>query len=321
MQARPNALPSKAAPKPLRMTLASVTTGAVSVPHRILVYGVGGVGKTSFFADAPAPIFLDTQLGSARLDVARFPAPRGWEDVLEAVDQLTESEHSYQTIVFDLVDDIEQLIFAHVCADAGVKNIEEYGGGFGKGYTVALGEWRKLLARLERLQRVRKMAIGFIGHATTKTMKNPEGEDYDRYTLMLHEKSHGLLRGWCDTVLLARHEVVIKTDKRKRTRGISTGSRIVHAVETAACIAKNRDNLFDTLPLDWAEFVAACEAGAPASPDALRAEIAELAAQVDDELRTKVEAATAACGDDSARLVRVLNRLREKVPASAQQGE
>jgi hypothetical protein len=301
------------------MTLSAVTRGAVKTPPRILVYGVGGVGKSTFFSESPSPVFVDTQLGTARLNVARFPAPREWQHVLEAVDTLTTSEHEYQTLVFDLLDDIEQLLFAKLCDDSGCSNIADYAGGYGKGYEAAVMEWRKLIARLERLQRVRKMAIGFSAHAITRTLKNPEGEDYDRYTLALHEKSHGLLRGWCDTVLLARHEVVVKTDKRKRTRGISTGARIIHAVETAAFLAKNRDNLPDTLPLDWAEFAAACEAGVPASAEALREEIAELAGKVDDELKAKVEAAVSACGDDSARLVRVLNRLREHAHGSSQE--
>lgn len=306
-----------AQPPPRRMTLGSVTSGIAREPGRILIYGVGGVGKSTFLSEAPKPIFLDTQDGTARLGVARFPRPRTWDDVNEALDELVQTEHSYLTLAIDLLDDLEALLWNHICVRDNQENIEAYG--YGKGYKVALAEWRVFVARLERLRREKGMAIGFVAHSMIRPFKNPEGEDFDRYTLQVHEQAAGLIRGWCDTVLFARHETLLKTDpKKKRTRGISTGARVIQTVETAAYYAKNRDNLPDTLPLDWAEFEAAIEAGAPASPEALRSEIAELAVQVDEATHGKVTAAVIACGDDSARLVRVLNRLREKVQPSQQ---
>lgn len=305
-------------PPPRRMTLGAVTSGIAREPSRILIYGVGGVGKSTFLSEAPKPIFIDTQDGTARLGVARFPRPKGWEDVLDALNELYTEEHSYQTLAIDLLDDLEALLWNYICARDDQENIEAYG--YGKGYKVALAEWRVFLARLERLRREKGMAIGFVAHSMIRPFKNPEGEDFDRYTLQIHEQAAGLIRGWCDTVLFARHETLLKTDpKKKRTRGISTGARVIQTVETAAYYAKNRDNLPDTLPLDWAEFSAAVEAGSPASAAALRSEIAELVAQLDEETQGKVNASTAACGDDSTRLVRILNRLREKVQPQQQQ--
>jgi len=302
------------------MKLSAVTSGVARGPDRILMYGVGGCGKTTFFAEAPRPIFLDTQEGTTRLDVGRFPQPRTWEDVHDAVDELLSTQHQYQSFIIDLLDDVEQMLFASLCKRDGVASIGEYGGGYNKGFDAALAEWRVLVAKLERLQSERGMLIGMVAHCTTKTIKNPEGEDYDRYTLLLAEKSHGFLRGWCDTVLLARHEVVLRTDRKKRTRGISTGARVIHTVETAAYVAKNRDNLPDTLPLDWTEFRAAIAVGAPASPEAVRAEIAELAQQVDEATRAKVQEHVAASGEDAPRLARILNKLRERVqPQQSQQ--
>ncbi len=301
------------APPPVRrMKLGTVSSGVVKEPPRILIYGVGGVGKSTFLAESPSPIFIDTQDGTKRLNVGRFPRPEKWEDVLDAIDELTIENHPYKTLAIDLVDDVESMIWAHICKRDGQANVEEYG--FGKGYKVALNEWRLLLSRIERLRREKSMAVMFAAHSLVKTFKNPEGEDYDRYNMQIHDQAAGVLRGWCDTVLFARHETVLKTDtKKKRTRGISTGARLIQTVETAAYYAKNRDNLPDTLPLDWRAFAEAVEAGQPAEPGAIRTEIAELLAQVDADLRVTVEGKVADCGDDSTRLVRVLNRLREKV--------
>lgn len=300
------------------MTLGAVTSGVNRGPLRVLIFGSGGVGKTSFLSEAPSPVFIDTQGGTEELDVARYPQPHTWTDVLDAVDDLIVSNHSHKTLAIDLLDDVEQLLFADLCKRDGVLSIADYGGGFGKGFDAALPEWRRLLAKLERLRREKGMMIGFGAHSTVKAFKNPEGPDYDRYVMLLNEKASGLLRGWCCTVLLARHSVTLKVDKKK-TRGVSTGARVIQTVETAAYYAKNRHNLPDTLSLDWETFAEAVEAGSPASPDALRAEIAELKAQVSADMQAKIDAEVAKSGDDSTRLVRVLNKLRERVPQQQQQ--
>jgi hypothetical protein len=155
------------------------------------------------------------------------------------------------------------------------------------------------------------MGIVLAAHASIKIFKNPEGEDYDRYGMQLNDGASGLIRGWCDTVLFARHETAIKVDKKKRVRGISTGARVMQTVETAAYYAKNRNGLPDTLALDYAEFAAACVSGAPARAEDLLAEIARLSQGLDEDTAKKVESATLACNGSAAQLARVLNRLRE----------
>jgi len=320
MRQAPNATgPARQAPipAPRRMRLETVSSGIVREPHRILIYGVGGVGKSTFLAEAPKPIFIDTQDGTSRLSVARFPRPTCWQDVLDAIEELTVGQHSFSTLAMDLLDDLEALIWAHICKRDGQDNIEGYG--YGKGYKVALDEWRGLLARLERLRREKGMTIGFVAHSSIRPFKNPEGEDYDRYGLQIHEQAAGLLRGWCDTVLFARHETVLKTDpKKKRTRGISTGTRVIQTVETAAYYAKNRDNLPDTLSLEWQVFADAIEAGQPAPTEAILGELGDLVSRVSDAERAKAEKAIADATDagDVARLTRILNTLRGRVQPS-----
>ncbi len=58
-----------------KMCIESVRTGRIEKPIRVLMYGTDGVGKTTFAADAPGPVFLAAEDGTAQLDVARFPEP------------------------------------------------------------------------------------------------------------------------------------------------------------------------------------------------------------------------------------------------------
>lgn len=307
--------PARGAPPPprqKRMTLAAVSAGIAREPERLLIYGTGGIGKTTFLAEMDRPIFIDTQAGTKRLDVARFPTPQAWQDVLDALDALATDQHPYRTVAVDLLDDVEQLIWSRICQRDGKENIEAYG--YGKGYRVALVEWRTFMAKLERLRSEKQMQVALAAHVIVQSFKNPEGEDYDRYQLQVDKLASGLLRGWCDNVLFARQQVGTKTDKKQRTRGVSSGARVIHTVETAAYYAKNRDNLPDTLPLDYASYAEAVEAAAPADPKALLEEIAELLSRCSDaEYVAKAQKLVEESSDDANRLVRILNKLRERI--------
>lgn len=312
-----------APPAAKRMTLAAVTTGAERPPERLLIYGSGGIGKTTFLAElGGSTIFIDTQDGSKRLKgVARFPQPKTWQDTLDALDVLANDTHPYKRVVIDLVDDIEQDIWRHICRRDGKDNIEGYG--YGGGYKVALGEWRIMLAKLERLRHEKGMEVAFAAHVFIEKFNNPEGPDYDRYQLQLNKHAAGLLRGWCDNVLFAREQVRTETDRKtKRTRGVSNNIRVVHTVGTAAYYAKNRDNLPDTLPLDAGEYLAAVEASEPASADDVRKAIAKaLEGFTDATYVAKAQKLVEDTGNDANKLVRILNKLRERLSTTEPQEE
>lgn len=53
--------------------LANITTGRDNRPPRLMIYGQEGVGKSTFGANAPAPIFIQTEDGLGEIDCAKFP--------------------------------------------------------------------------------------------------------------------------------------------------------------------------------------------------------------------------------------------------------
>lgn len=301
----------KMAATPSRMTLDAVVSGNLEKPRRILVYGVEGVGKSSFAAEADRPIFVCPEDGTAHLDVPRFPEPRSWPEVLEAIQTLTAVEHNYRHVVFDTLDWIEPLIWQFICQRDKQENIESYG--YGRGHVAALDEWRLFVARLERLRAERGMHVILLAHSWIKTFKSPESADFDRYEMKLNQKAAGLLREWSDAVCFANYETYAHEDRNKRVRGISTGARLLFTQRSAAYDAKNRFNLPPQLPLDWHAFTEAVAANRPADVATITARITELLADAPDELREKVRAAVAKAPTDAAYLARVLNRLAATV--------
>lgn len=233
--------------------LSTIQRGRAQLPRRVLLYGVHGVGKSTFGAMAEKPIFIQTEEGINDLEVDRFPLATRYGDVLNALSALYTEEHDYQTVVIDSLDWLERLIFAEVCAKRGVESIEDIG--YAKGYVFALTQWREIFAGLDALRNERGMQVILIAHAQIEKFANPETDTYDRYSPRLQKQASALVQEWCDEVLFATYQVHTKTTNegfdRKRTHGIGTGERIVRTTERPAHVAKNRLNLPDEFPLDY----------------------------------------------------------------------
>ena len=291
-----------------RMTLASVVRGKLQQPIRVVLYGVEGIGKSTFGASAPSPIFLGAEDGTAQLDVARFPKPESFADVFEAIRVLGTSEHDFKTLVVDTLDWLEPIIWAHICERDKQENIEAYG--YGKGYQTALDEWRKVLAALERLRQAKGMHLVLVAHSWVKSFKNPTGDDFDRYEMKLHAKAGGLVKEWADAVLFANYETYAhKDEKTKRVRGVDTGARLLFSERRAAWDAKNRYSLPESLPLSWADFEAAVNAAHVAPTVDLRAEITRKAKELGEDTESKVLIALEKAGDNAQHLAVINNRL------------
>lgn len=311
-----------ASPPPKRMRLSDVTRGRIARPPRTCIYGTAGIGKSTAAGEALNPIFIPTESGSEQLDVARFAAPTTWSDVLDAIRELTEQPHDYRTLVIDTLDRLEPLIWDDVCATKRDKrgrpfaNIEDIP--YKAGYVAALDWWRQLCSALERLRDKRNMGIVLVCHAAVRTFKNPEGDDFERYQMKLHAAAGALIHEWCDDVLFACYETYTH-ESHGRTKGVSNGARVMHTQRRAAFDAKNRHDLPETMPLDWATYAAAVAAHQPRPPAELRADIEALCAtpSISPELVTRVAGAMVRAGDDAAVLARILDKLRAEVAIAA----
>lgn len=311
---------------PSRMSLASVRTGPTNKSDRILLMGTEGVGKTSWAAGAPAPIFLCAEDGipSSLTHIPRLPEPTTVEDVHDAVRALLNEAHDYKTLVIDTIDWLEPVIWRDVAKKnnwrnkAGEPDIEAPG--YGKGYVAANEEWRRLLAALDGLRKARGMEIILLAHTAIKTFQNPNGPDYGRYECKLNKGAAALVKEWTDVNLFAVYEAIsTEKDIEKRGKMVSTGLRVVHTTWSAAWDAKNRHGLPPTLPLDYAAYAEARAAGAPNDAAALEAEAVDLLRQWDPDAATVAKASgeIAKVKGDAVRLAHLVNLLRTRVAQKA----
>jgi hypothetical protein len=242
--------------------MASIRTGKRHAPPRLLLYGTEGIGKSTYAAQAPNPIFIPTEDGLGEIDCASFPLAKQLTDVEESLTALAKEPHEYQTVVIDSLDWLEQLIWDDLCRISNSASIEKVDGGYGKGYIAALGFWRYLLDQLNVLHKQRNMAVILIAHAKIERFEDPESIAYDRYSPRLHKHASALLTEWVDAVLFATRKFRTETEDagfgRERTIAVGIGpeggERILRTVGGPSCVAKNRYNLPFELPLSWEAF-------------------------------------------------------------------
>ena len=236
--------------------LDQIVKGPQPGPRRLLLYGTQGIGKSTFAASSESPIFIQAEDGLGEIGCDKFPVAESVEQVMTALTELYTHQHRYGTVTIDSLDWLERLIWNDVCRKRNVSNIEDIG--YAKGYTFALNAWREFLEGLSALRRDKGMTIILIAHAKIEKFENPETESYDRYVPRLHKLASAMIQEWCDEVLFATYKVHTKQTEegfgRKGTRGIGSGERILRTTERPAHMAKNRLNLPDEIPLDWAAY-------------------------------------------------------------------
>lgn len=232
--------------------LDKISIGRKRLPIRLVVHGPPGVGKSTFAAGAPDPVFIDADKRTNHLDVARFE-PESWPEVANFLNEVRTAGR-YKTVVLDTLDHIEILINGHICSTHKKANIEEVGGGYGKGYKYALDEWRRLTGYLEML-RTAGINVVMLAHSQIRPFKNPAGEDYDVWQMKVYDKASALIRERSDLVGFASwDDIGIKKQGATKAKAVSGGERELHFGHNPAYETKKGFDLPDSMELDWNQF-------------------------------------------------------------------
>lgn len=290
-----------------------ISKGKINRPVFIVTYGPDGTGKSTFGADAPSPIFLGPEDGTANLDVSRFENVNRYNDIRQNVKRLLEENHEFKTLVLDSLDHIEPMLWKEVCEESKVSVIDEALGGYGKGYTRANQLWAELISDLKLLRDQKKMNVIAIAHSQIKTFQDPSQPlPYDRYMLKLNEKASALWRESCDAVLFATFEVATKANNKndKKAKAYGDGTRVVYTERRPSFDAKNRFNLPFELPLSWDEFYKHVNSTDVDSKEVVMKDLTELLSAANDELKNRMTVAIEKANGDLASLLKIRNHAR-----------
>lgn len=221
----------------------AISSGRIAGPQRVVVYGTGGIGKSSLAALAPNPIFLDLESGTEELDVKRVSIDN-WRD-LRACLQSDSALEGFGTVVVDGSTKAQELaeffVLETVPHEKGhrVSRLEDYG--FSKGLNHVYESFLLLLQDLDRQIRKGRNVI-LLAHECISEVPNPYGEeDSIRFEphLQSPKKGKSSIRNrvvqWAQHVLFIRYDVLVT----KGGKGQGSGTRTIYTTEMPTHIAKN----------------------------------------------------------------------------------
>lgn len=299
--------------------MANLLTTATKIrtprPHKIVVYGVPGIGKTSFACNAPDPIVIGTEDGSSRYGATETQVAKTIEDIEETLNGLLKISE-YKSVVVDALDGIESLCDEWVCRERKVKSIEDIG--YGKGTVMANEKFASLVKIFEELRQSGRNVV-LIAHSHVKTVNDPTlTAAYDRHQLKLREKNSAKVSEWADAVLFATYEMYVKTDNAKSTKGkaYGDGKRVVYTERRPAWDAKNRDGLPLCMELSWAAYEQALNRPGPEIAQGLRDEalfLIDSFSERDPGLSEVMKKTVLDAGQNVERLREISNRIKMRI--------
>jgi hypothetical protein len=243
------------------MTLSNIIKGIQPEPFRLLIHGTEGIGKSTFSACAPDPIFVQTEDGLSQIDVPKFPLAESFDAFTGYLNDLLNEKHGFQTVVIDSVDWLEKLAVHKVLEDnPKMKTLADFG--YGQGYARLIPLFEQIIDLLNRLRRLRKMNVVLIAHTKMEKVEDPNGSSYDQYAPRLDKRVNGMVREWSDLIAFATVEISRSTEKdglkervvAKAVKDRTGNDRVLILESSPAIVAKSRYTLPDKMPLDGNAF-------------------------------------------------------------------
>lgn len=231
-----------------------IIRGKIPGAKKVVIYGPEGIGKSTFAARFPAPVFIDTEGSTKDMDVDRFEKASSWTMLLEQVRYVRQNPSACRTLVVDTADWAEQMCVADLCARYGKKGVEDFS--YGNGYVYAKEEWGRFLNALEEVVEA-GVNVVITAHAHLRRFEQPdEMGSYDRWELKIGKKTSSqtapLLKEWADMVLFANYKTwSVAVDDKGKKRKAQGGARVMYTSHNPCWDAKNRYGLPEEVPFEY----------------------------------------------------------------------
>ncbi len=230
-----------------------INSGIISRAQKVCIYGVEGIGKSTFAAQFPGALFIDTEGSTGNMDVRRLPKPTSWQMLGEEMSEVLNGRLC-NTLIFDTIDWAENLCIEYILGKYQKNGIEDFG--YGNGYVYEKEEFSRFLNRTEDLISA-GINIVLTAHAQLRKFSQPdEIGEYDRYELKLGKKTGSqispLVKEWADILLFANYKTMaVAVDKDAKKFKAQGNTRVMYTEHHPCWDAKNRHGLPAELPFDF----------------------------------------------------------------------
>jgi len=219
-------------------------TNTPSARYTALIYGAPKIGKTTWCAGAPSPLFLATEPGCNFLPVHMLTVST-WAEFLAACGEIAGGEHEFQTVVVDTVDNLYKACSAHVCGGLGIAHESDLP--YGKGWAAVSAELMRALTKLSLLP----YSLLLVSHAKEREIKPRYGDTYTQFTPTLPASIREQIIGLVDFIFYC-------DEHRHEQDGVAKSARVLRTKPTQQYEAGDRTGrLPEIMKLDFAAFEAA----------------------------------------------------------------
>lgn len=272
-----------------------ISNGRIARAQKVVLYGSEGIGKSTLAAMFPNPLFIDTEGGTAHMDVRRIAKPGTWVELMDILNEVSMTPDICGSLVIDTADWAEQMAVSHVCAKYKKAGLEDFG--YGKGHTYLAEEFTPFFRALDRIIGA-GIHVVITAHAKMRKFEQPdEMGAYDRWEMKLSKQVAPLFKEWCDMLLFLNYQTYVVTTENKSTKA-QGGKRVIYTSHHPCWDAKNRHGLPEVLDLDYENIAHIFEKGEakPATPK--ETPLSQLRKQMekeeitDEELRKVIAAKT-----------------------------
>lgn len=249
---------------------------------KILLYGVQGIGKTTFFErisqafknnglDIKDALMIRTETGQsycAGVDIDTYDELVGF--LQSVIDNPADVAERYHFLGVDTITAVEKMVHAKALQEhPRTLNVEETFGGFGKWQT---GErdryWAPLLDMFDQVSKRTGMHVVFIAHSKIEKMTPPGMDVFNKYSISLdNPRVADYFFQYVDIAGFANYEIFTNTvidgkahtKDAERAQKVIKGAlpRVLYLEEQGAHYAKNRYELPSQIPFDANTFAAA----------------------------------------------------------------
>lgn len=212
---------------------------------KVLIYGVNGVGKSTFASQTPNPIFINFDDNISHIEVDKF-FPKSYEDFIAFLEDLEHEDHNYKTLVIDCIDSAEIFIKNFIASKHGKKTIEEIG--YGVGHAELQNHFNNLIKMFSNIRAKRGMNIVVLSHVEEKSETTSDGKVFARLAPSINKKSSVFLLDWCQCILYACPNL------RVEGKNATEIGRIMITECDNRHVAKNVFDLKPVMNFSWEEF-------------------------------------------------------------------
>jgi len=193
------------------MSLSMIKKGEKgALKERLIILGEKKIGKTTFGADSPKPIFIPTEDGCSSVDgLDFFPKQTTYQGIIDCITTLGKEEHEFETVVIDTLDGVVEMLSDEVTkTDFDNKPLKF--NNYLAGNKVVAQKLKRFIDMLDRLREEKGMRIILLCHTGTSNVKNAEGDDYIKTTGYMGKYTWGLFANWADRIGSAGYEFIIR---------------------------------------------------------------------------------------------------------------